>query len=231
MAITVTTDVYGYQYEYNAVGTAESNNAAGANATVTIAPYADLQVQNLAVSPGSLLTGQTMHITWDNANTGNLATNTNWYDRIVVVNSTTGTTVLNTTVYHTHATEGAVAAGWNLTRLVRGCARRESAQPATPTGVSIRLDDARGELTCGEGPDQISAFSVKRDGSDEPAQGAGCADSVEIVGLEAGTSYSFSVQAFEAGASKPRWATQCHRKAVSGAVVPAACDLLTELSD
>lgn len=129
------------------------------------------------------------------------------------------------------ASEGPVTAAWYLTRFVRGCAPLETAQPATPTGVSIRLDDALGALTCGEGPDQISAFSVKRDGSDDPAQGAGCADSVEVVGLEAGTSYSFSVEAFEAGASKPRWATQCHRKAVSGAVVPAACDLLTELSD
>ncbi|MDO8268888.1 MAG: CARDB domain-containing protein, partial [Moraxellaceae bacterium] len=116
LQVTVTADVYNYQYEYNAGGTAESNNAASTAATATIAPYADLQVQNLVASPASLLTGQTLHITWDDANTGNLATSTNWYDHIVVVNATTGATVLNTTVYHNHSAQGPVGAGSSLAR-------------------------------------------------------------------------------------------------------------------
>lgn len=127
--------------------------------------------------------------------------------------------------------EGPVTAAWYLTRFVRGCAPLETTQPATPTGVRVALDDALGALACGEGPGQVSAFSVTRTDSDDPAQGAGCADSVDVVGLEAGKSYTFSVEAFESGASTPRWATQCHRKAVSGAVVPAACDLLAELPE
>jgi len=125
--------------------------------------------------------------------------------------------------------EGPVTAAWYLTRYVHGCEPLVTTQPSTPTGIEVSLDDALGALACGEGPGQVSAFSVKRDDSEDPSQGAGCADPVKFVGLEPGKSYSFSVQAFESGAVTPRWGTTCYRKAVSGAVVPAACNALVEL--
>ncbi|MDP2106146.1 MAG: Ig-like domain-containing protein, partial [Desulfobulbaceae bacterium] len=114
--VTVTTDYYNGQYEYNTSGTGNTNNSATSTVTSTIAPYADLEVRNLAVTPSALHTGQTMTISWDDTNTGNLAAGSNWHDRIVIVNTTTGQTLLNTTVYHNATSEGNVAAGASLAR-------------------------------------------------------------------------------------------------------------------
>lgn len=125
--------------------------------------------------------------------------------------------------------EGPVTAAWYLTRFVRGCLPLETTAPSTPTGIEVSLDDALGALSCGETGGKVSLFTVERDGSGEPAEGAACGDSVEFVGLEAGTTYTFTVKAFESGAVTPRWGTTCYRKALKGAVVPAACDTLVEL--
>lgn len=127
------------------------------------------------------------------------------------------------------AAEGPVTAAWYLTRFVRGCEPLATTQPATPTGIRVSLDDALGKLACGEAGGQVALFTAKRDDSEEPSQGAACGESVQFVGLEAGTTYSFTVQAFESGALTPRWGTTCYRKALAGAVVPAACDALVEL--
>ena len=127
------------------------------------------------------------------------------------------------------ASEGPVTAAWYLTRFVRGCAPLATALPATPTGIRVDLDDALGSLTCGDAPGQISAFTATRDGSGDPSQGAACAGSVDFLDLDPGASHTFTIEAFEAGASTPRWGTTCYRKALSGAVLRAACDLLVEL--
>ena len=116
--VTVTTDgYYSYQYEFNAAGTAESNNSAtSSTVTSTITPYADLQVHNLTVTPSSLQSGDVMHITWNDANTGDMVADSNWYDHIVVSNTSTGVTLLSTTLYHNASAEGVVAAGGSLAR-------------------------------------------------------------------------------------------------------------------
>ena len=127
------------------------------------------------------------------------------------------------------ASEGPVTAAWYLTRFVRGCAPPATALPATATGIRVDLDDALGSLSCGDAPGQVSVFTAKRDASDAPSQGAGCDGAVDFLDLEPGASHTFTIEAFEAGASTPRWGTTCYRKALSGAVLRAACDLLVEL--
>lgn len=125
--------------------------------------------------------------------------------------------------------EGPVTAAWYLTRFVRGCAPLTSTSPETPTGVRVGLGDALGALSCGDGGGDVSLFTVKRDGSSEPAEGAACDASIEFLGLEPGANYTFTIEAFELGAVTPRWGTTCYRKALNGAIVPAACDNLVEL--
>ncbi len=61
--------------------------------------HPDLQVTGLVVNPSSVLqSGGRVTIDWNDANTGNGATSGSWSDRIVVVNTTTGQTLVNTTV-------------------------------------------------------------------------------------------------------------------------------------
>ena len=91
---TVTSD------EYNAVSTpqGEPNKTASVTEPSTLAPYPDLQVQNLAVSPGTIVSGSTIEVTWDDANTGNAAVTGPYSDNVTIVNDTTGATLLNTDV-------------------------------------------------------------------------------------------------------------------------------------
>lgn len=125
--------------------------------------------------------------------------------------------------------EGPVTAAWYLTRYLRGCEPLVTTSPATPTGVSVSLADALGPLECGKEGGKVALFTVKRDDSEEPEKGAACGEAVELTGLDAGKSYTFTVRAFEEGAPTPRWGTSCYRKALGGAVVAAACDPLVEL--
>ena len=117
LEITVVSDWHNHQYEYNAAGTGNSNNGATINTSSSIGVYADLQVQNLVLTPDTgLQSGGVLHIEWDDANTGNAAAASSWYDRIVVVNTTTGATVLDTDVHHNVSTEGVLAAGATFAR-------------------------------------------------------------------------------------------------------------------
>jgi hypothetical protein len=126
--------------------------------------------------------------------------------------------------------EGPVTAELYLTRFVRGCEPLTSSGPATPTGISVSIDAALGKLSCGTDADQVASFSVTMTSSADPALSADCGKSVEFTGLDPYKSYSFDVLAFESGSTTPRWSTSCYRTALSGAVVPAACDPLVELA-
>src|SRR6266850_4441297 len=116
LRVNVTADYYNHEFEYNTSGTAETNNSATATVTSALAAYPDLSVQNLSVAPASPLSGDTLTITWNDANSGNRAANASWYDLVQVVNITTDQTLLSTALYHNAATEGAVAAGSSLAR-------------------------------------------------------------------------------------------------------------------
>ncbi len=120
LLVTVTTNVNGDLFEYNASGTATSNNSATTTATSTISPYPDLQVTNLSINPASPVSGQNVTVQWTDANTGNAATAGNWTDHVTVVNTTTGQTLVSTNVPYSSATSGNIAVGSSSPLLTYG---------------------------------------------------------------------------------------------------------------
>ena len=96
LQVTVTTDAGDSIFEYNSSGTAYTNNSASVTVASTLAPYPDLQVTGLAVTPGSPQSGQQVTVNWNDANTGNGTASGSWYDQIQVVNTTTGQTLVST---------------------------------------------------------------------------------------------------------------------------------------
>jgi hypothetical protein len=111
LRITVTTNINNSIFEYNSAGTAQSNNIASILTSSTIAPYPDLQVQNLAVSPASLQSGGLIKITWADANTGAAAIGNSFSDLIQVLNTTTGFVLQQTTVTYNESVSGPIMAG------------------------------------------------------------------------------------------------------------------------
>ncbi len=116
LVVTVTTDYYNQIYEYNSSGTAESNNTSSVTTTSTIAPYPDLQVTSLATTPSSPESGQTVTVTWNDANTGNAAVSGSFSDYVSVLNTTTGQTVASASVPYDEASLGAILAGSSAPR-------------------------------------------------------------------------------------------------------------------
>lgn len=100
--------------------------------------------------------------------------------------------------------------------------------PPSDTLVSVRLDQARRELECGDESGELAEFTVELTGATTDPLSADCTGTVEFGGLEAGQDYEFNVLAFEAGADEPRWQTTCRAMAWSGTVTPASCDPLSE---
>jgi hypothetical protein len=114
LRVTVTADYLNNVFESNSGGTAETNNTATLTATVGLAPYADLRVTNLAVSPSSgLRSGDSLTVAWSDSNTGTATVSAAFFDRVTVVNTTTGQTLTSSTVPYdpATATNGAIAAG------------------------------------------------------------------------------------------------------------------------
>jgi subtilase family serine protease len=111
LTVTVVTDAYNNIFEYNALGTAETNNTATANVTSNISPYPDLQVTNLTTTPAAPQSGQPFTVQWTDANTGNGPANGSWYDQVQVVNTTTNQTLLTTAVYYNNTIAGNLSAG------------------------------------------------------------------------------------------------------------------------
>ncbi len=85
--VTVTTDAAGQVFENNAAGTAETNNAA----QIVVLSASDLVVTNLATDTSSPQTGSTITVTWTDANVGTAPVAGSWFDRVRIVNQTTGT--------------------------------------------------------------------------------------------------------------------------------------------
>ncbi len=77
----------------------------------------DLEVANLAVSPpAGVLSGQTITISWDDSNTGDLPVQGAWDDQVVVRNVTTGDTLATALVHYDATTDGPLAVGGSLAR-------------------------------------------------------------------------------------------------------------------
>ena len=92
---------------------ATAGGTASITESSTIAPYPDLQVQDLSVSPASIMSGGTIRVNWDDADTGNAPVDQPFIDDLTIVNKTTGATLLNTTVAYGPSTAGVspIAAG------------------------------------------------------------------------------------------------------------------------
>jgi hypothetical protein len=80
--------------------------------TVVSANVPDLQVTNLAVSPTSPESGQRLTINWNDENTGSGDTSGNWIDSVLIVNLTTGQTLLGgANVPYIASSSGNIAVG------------------------------------------------------------------------------------------------------------------------
>src|SRR6185503_15313271 len=81
--------------------------------TSTGALYPDLRPLGLAVSPAAPKSGGPLTVSWNDVNSGDGPATIGWADRVVVVNTTTGQTLVDTTVTYNPAApgNGPVAAG------------------------------------------------------------------------------------------------------------------------
>jgi hypothetical protein len=73
----------------------------------------DLVVSGLTAAPENPLSGQTLTLQWNDSNQGNEAAASGWHDRVVIVNTTTGQTLLDTEIAYDPAQpgNGPIAAG------------------------------------------------------------------------------------------------------------------------
>ncbi len=111
IAVTVTANSTNSLFEYNTAGTAYSNDTASVQASSAIAPYPDLQVQNIGISPTSIYSGASFVLHWQDVNTGNAAASTSWDDRVVIQNLTTGQTISTSTLVYDVSKLGTLAGG------------------------------------------------------------------------------------------------------------------------
>ena len=127
LLVSVALDTFNNIPEFNAGGTAEANNSATTTAVSTIANYPDLQVVNLDVQPPVLNSGTNLTVRWQDTNSGNAAVLGNWFDRVTIVNTNLGVTLLDTTVYYDTNTLGP---------LTNGTARGRSVNFTLPNGAT-----------------------------------------------------------------------------------------------
>ena len=114
LSITVTTNSQGNLFEYNSGGTASSNNTTTISATATLAPYPDLEVTNVAVTPPAPQSGHMVTVTWNDSNTGTGSATGSFTDDVIVVNSATNQVIADSTLTHNVASEGPIGAGGQL---------------------------------------------------------------------------------------------------------------------
>jgi CARDB/Divergent InlB B-repeat domain/Bacterial Ig-like domain len=86
LQITVTVDAFNNVFEYNASGSAETNNTSSIVASSSLAPSADLMITNI-VSPTNANAGQSIQISWTDVNQGNAAASGTWYDEVFLSNT------------------------------------------------------------------------------------------------------------------------------------------------
>jgi hypothetical protein len=116
LQIMITADIYNNVFEYNASGTAKSNNTNSIVAASTLAPYPDLVVTNVVV-PASANAGQTIPVTWTDYNQGTGPATNTWYDEVFLssVNALGGGQLLGTFAYSNGL---AVSQSTNITQTV-----------------------------------------------------------------------------------------------------------------
>jgi len=98
LQISVTVDTFNQTARVQRQRTGEANNTAVIAAASAIAPYPDLQIANLAIEPAVLVSGTNLTSRWQDTNSGNAVTPANWHDRLTIINTNLGLTLLDTTV-------------------------------------------------------------------------------------------------------------------------------------
>lgn len=114
--IVVSADRFNAIKEFVGTQPAEDNNTASVNFSSGLTDYPDLIVRNLAIDPATTESGGEITITWEDHNQGTGPASASWHDRITIVNTNTGLTVLNTLLYHNVAATEPLAAGASLPR-------------------------------------------------------------------------------------------------------------------
>jgi len=114
--VVITADRYNAIKEYNGLVLAENNNSATAGFASGLSLYPDLVIQNLQVAPATTESGEQITITWMVRNQGAGVASLSWYDRITIVNTNTGLTVLNSLIYQNVSSSGPLASGQSVAR-------------------------------------------------------------------------------------------------------------------
>lgn len=99
LRVTITADGSDNVFEYLPGTDAQANNSVSLERSSGLAPYPDLQVVGLAITPASLSSGREITLTWRNTNSGVGTVTGDFYDLVRIVNRTTSQTLLNTSVY------------------------------------------------------------------------------------------------------------------------------------
>ena len=142
LEITVITDSTNAIFELNTSGTAETNNTATVSVTATLGDYPDLQAVGLAIETGaSLQSGAELTIRWNDVNSGNAAVATGWWDFVTLVNTTTGATLLSTSLFYDPNAPGnaPLAPGQQLVRQTQ-LTLPHGVAGAGNLAVSVRVD-------------------------------------------------------------------------------------------
>lgn len=98
--VTVSADAFNYLTEANLSGTGEANNGAVASLVTSLNEYPDLRITNITVAPASIASGTNLTISWTTTNSGTAPSFGSFYDQVVVVNTNTGVTLANASVYY-----------------------------------------------------------------------------------------------------------------------------------
>jgi hypothetical protein len=114
----------------------------------------------------------------------------------------------------------------DTTVVVRNCAPlADSSGAGSRTGLSVDLGAVPGAGACGT-DGGLASFGLRLRGSAEPAREVACGESATFDGLAGGTAYTVEVTARDASGATIGHTT-CFRRAVTGIVLPAACDPLS----
>ncbi len=81
--------------------------------SVALAPYPDLNVSNISVGTGTLVTGQQLLVSWSDNNHGDAAASGTWTDTIYLATSATGADAVQVGAF---PFAGSLAAGGSFTR-------------------------------------------------------------------------------------------------------------------
>jgi hypothetical protein len=111
LSITLTTDANNDVVEGFSGSTPENNNATTAAVVSRLRPYPDLVVNGLSVNPTTVLTGQTVTVSWLIENSGTDAVRGAFSDRVRVVNASSGVVLVNQLLPYDPAGDGEIGVG------------------------------------------------------------------------------------------------------------------------